>query len=92
VVRSRSHGCRGEAIGITVCEYESIASDIHHVRRMRRIFSPVTCLAIPYPVYCLLFEKNMLLEMKCMFLFLSSTSSETFLNSKNNSARYHQCP
>jgi hypothetical protein len=47
--RSRNPCCRGKAVSITYSECVSVASVIHHAKRMRRIILPsVACLAVPY--------------------------------------------
>jgi hypothetical protein len=46
--RSRNSCCRGKAISITYSECVSVALDIQHAKRMRRIIlSYVVCLARP---------------------------------------------
>jgi len=67
--RLLNHSCRGKAIIFNYSQCVSVALVIQHAKRMPHVLlSSVTCLTIIH--YCIkgtIFEKEKLLDIKCVF-------------------------
>jgi hypothetical protein len=72
--RSRNHCCSAKAISITYSDCIFVALGVYNAKRMSRIvFSCASCLTLQYLSTYLtngtIFEKNLLLNIKCVFWF-----------------------